>query len=252
MSALALVALVGLTVFLPFFMDDADDTDDTEEVDSTATPADPADPDDPLAPAVDRDEIAGSGDADTLTAQSGETVAGLGGADVMTTAPGSEGATIDGGDGDDTLELFGSNSTARGEAGDDVIRTQTFLDRGTSFDTLTGGFGADRFELSFLGGAPTGDPVDAGIVTTITDFLPGTYILFVDTQLDPLNDGTAPTLASITLSEEPDGSFTDLVFTTGTDEGSAPLTGTIRLLGTTGMTQDDLAFSEGSEISLIS
>lgn len=357
MTPIALLALLGLTLFLPILLDDEDDND----------VVDPVDPENPAA------AINGTNGPDALTAQSSETVNGRLGDDVLSTAEGSDGARIEGAAGNDTLDLFGTNATARGGAGDDVIfsfdilngvveggdgddtitfqpltpqagdpdtdtsrvdggagddsivafgiggvvsggegddliavqgslervdggagndtifadsadygggtpvfggagddlitltnspgfqigsdanggdgndtiSTTTYLDSsGTTFDTLTGGTGADTFELAFNGTNET----NSGVVTTITDFRPGfDFLVFRGDDPD-----TADTLISdVTLTEAPDGSFTDVSFRTdGGGEGAgAPSLSTVRLLGVTGVTMNDIALGDGSRVT---
>ena len=134
-----------------------------------------------------------------------------------------------------------------GGAGDDIIRTDTFLVGTNSFDTLTGGTGTDSFELVFLDGRAEEGAIDAGTVTTITDFEPGTDILFIDSDFEP-SDPPASTggpegLDTVTLSEAADGSFTDVIFTATTNQGTTTVTATIRLLDATRVTLDDIAFN---------
>ncbi|MBB3993245.1 Ca2+-binding RTX toxin-like protein [Sulfitobacter undariae] len=168
------------------------------------------------------------------------------------------GTPLDGGAGDDLITLTNSpgiqiGSAVDGGAGDDTIASETILNSGTTYDTLTGGAGDDSFELSFVGSSLTDGSTDAGIVTTITDFTPGVDVLSIVNQSDLGTDSPPITLGNVSLSEAPDGSFTDVIFTTSPDQDASPLTGTVRLMGTTGLTLDDLKFdadsvtTEGSE-----
>lgn len=100
MSAVALLSFLAIALFIPFFTND--DEDEAE------IPVEP-------------ETLDGTEGADVLAAGSDQEVSGLGGNDTLTTAEDSDGAIINGDEGNDSLELNGTNATARGGAGDDII-----------------------------------------------------------------------------------------------------------------------------------
>ncbi len=201
----------------------------------------------------------GEGD-DVLSVQGTlESVSGGAGNDTITgdSADYGGGTPLDGGAGDDLIVLTNSpayqiGATADGGSGDDTIRTGTILTGNADFNFLTGGEGADRFELVFFDDAPTagfssdGTPVsvgdrDAGIVTTITDFDRSQDILIIEEGVDGLASGNANVITGFDLVEAEDGSFTDVIFSATTVGNPDVLTGTIRLENVIGLIADDIA-----------
>ena len=159
------------------------------------------------------------------------------------------GTPIYGNAGDDIIVLANSPSfqigaIADGGAGNDRIEASTYLNSADSFDTLTGGNGEDRFELLFAGLEFDSDSPDQGVVTTITDFVPGEDVLVLPLEIDPAgSDDDVPITFEIVQAD--DDSYTDVIFSAvdpaaTSTETAITSTATIRLLGTTNLTIADV------------
>lgn len=179
---------------------------------------------------------------------------------VHTGADSSGPLILEGGDGNDTLIAeeveFRNSTTLDGGAGDDILRSDIFIGGGGSgIDTFITGAGADRIEITTFNVSDSTD-IALGLAAIVTDFTPGEDMILVDpSQLvrdvfpeggdtDGNND-VSQFDQRFTLREDPAGTFTDLLFTftrTGAD-GGQQMTGTIRLEGLTGITEDDIAFA---------
>ena len=192
----------------------------------------------------------GAGDDSILAQGTIVNVTGGDGNDTITSdALDSGGGTpIFGEAGDDLLIAINSpgfqiGTSLDGGLGDDTLQTETFLNSSDSYDTLTGGDGADTFDLNFPGVFPSSTPfsdqgdVDVGVVTTVTDFVPGEDVLDLS---DAFTNVDNPTTASVSFVEAEDASFTDVIFTATPTNGTGTITGTIRLDGTTNLTQSDV------------
>lgn len=170
------------------------------------------------------------------------------------------GAPVLGGEGNDTIshssfdsnveQLSGANIDAG--AGDDTIENDIYIgsDANTLVDTLAGGAGADSFIMSFYNADVAGEVRDTGLVATISDFDATEDVLFLRPDIERAtnegdNVGTIGQITSFELVEAEDGSFTDVIFeatASGTDN-NAVVTGTIRLLGTTDVTETNVQIS---------
>ena len=159
------------------------------------------------------------------------------------------GTPIYGNAGDDIIVLANSPSfqigaIADGGAGNDRIETSTYLNSADSFDTLTGGDGDDRFELIFTGIEFDSEAPDRGVVTTITDFVPSEDVLVLPLDIQSSN-GSADVPITFQIVQADDGTYTDVIFSavdpaaTAT-ETAITTTATIRLLGTTNLTNADV------------
>ena len=118
------------------------------------------------------------------------------------------------------------------------------LNSADSFDTLTGGDGDDRFELIFTGIEFDSEAPDRGVVTTITDFVPNEDVLVLPLDIQSSN-GSADVPITFQIVQADDGTYTDVIFSavdpaaTAT-ETAITTTATIRLLGTTNLTNADV------------
>ncbi len=159
------------------------------------------------------------------------------------------GTSLYGNAGDDILILENSpgyqiGAIADGGAGNDRIETSTYLNSADSFDTLTGGDGDDRFELIFTGIEFDSEAPDRGVVTTITDFVPSEDVLVLPLDIQSSN-GSADVPITFQIVQADDGTYTDVIFSavdpaaTAT-ETAITTTATIRLLGTTNLTNADV------------
>lgn len=159
------------------------------------------------------------------------------------------GTSLYGNAGDDFLILENSpgyqiGAIADGGAGNDRIETSTYLNSADSFDTLTGGDGDDRFELIFTGIEFDSEAPDRGVVTTITDFVPREDVLVLPLDIQSSN-GSADVPITFQIVQADDGTYTDVIFSavdpaaTAT-ETAITTTATIRLLGTTNLTNADV------------
>ena len=155
------------------------------------------------------------------------------------------GTSLYGNAGDDFLILENSpgyqiGAIADGGAGNDRIETSTYLNSADSFDTLTGGDGDDRFELIFTGIEFDSEAPDRGVVTTITDFVPSEDVLVLPLDIQSSN-GSADVPITFQIVQADDGTYTDVICSavdpaaTAT-ETAITTTATIRLLGTTNLT----------------
>ena len=193
----------------------------------------------------------GDGD-DRITGNSalGEAVIDGGDGDDMIDAENVTLGEIGGGDGDDTILLSSHASVGQavgvdGGPGDDIIH----LDVRTPTDPwhfrfpLTGGEGADIFELEIGEGAPDAelnvDPTDYEDADTlrieaqtIADFTPGTDQLVID----PRTDNDDYSLLTISLSDN--GSDSEITLSYG--NGALTRNVIIRLPGATGVSWDDV------------
>ena len=159
------------------------------------------------------------------------------------------GTSLYGNAGDDFLILENSpgyqiGAIADGGAGNDRVETSTYLNSADSFDTLTGGDGDDRFELIFTGIEFDSEAPDRGVVTTITDFVPSEDVLVLPLDIQSSN-GSADVPITFQIVQADDGTYTDVIFSavdpaaTAT-ETAITTTATIRLLGTTNLTNADV------------
>ena len=159
------------------------------------------------------------------------------------------GTSLYGNAGDDILILENSpgyqiGAIADGGAGNDRIETSTYLNSADSFDTLTGGDGDDRSELIFTGIEFDSEAPDRGVVTTITDFVPSEDVLVLPLDIQSSN-GSADVPITFQIVQADDGTYTDVIFSavdpaaTAT-ETAITTTATIRLLGTTNLTNADV------------
>ena len=159
------------------------------------------------------------------------------------------GTSLYGNAGDDFLILENSpgyqiGAIADGGAGNDRIETSTYLNSADSFDTLTGGDGDDRFELIFTGIEFDSEAPDRGVVTTITDFVPSEDVLVLPLDIQSSN-GSVDVPITFQIVQADDGTYTDVIFSavdpaaTAT-ETAITTTATIRLLGTTNLTNADV------------
>ena len=159
------------------------------------------------------------------------------------------GTSLYGNAGDDFLILENSpgyqiGAIADGGAGNDRIETSTYLNSADSFDTLTGGDGDDRFELIFTGIEFDSDAPDRGVVTTITDFVPSEDVLVLPLDIQSSN-GSADVPITFQIAQADDGTYTDVIFSAADPAATATetaitTTATIRLLGTTNLTDADV------------
>jgi hypothetical protein len=194
----------------------------------------------------------GNGD-DELTFDGGDVSRGLldGGAGHDRLDAGeSQGVFLIGGGGEDLLDITRTTpdavgSTADGGHGDDTIRASAVLAAGNAGATLTGGEGADRFEIGVEVEAVT-DPgdavlVDHGTVLTVADFTPGEDVLAISPEAS-FDGGPPRALVNVALEEgEADGApFTTLTLFYETGVAGVLQTGTIRLDGVRGLTLDDI------------
>ena len=150
MSAFALLSLLAVTLFIPALTND-----DDEDTETTVEPEAPVEP----------EVIEGTADADLLTALSGQEINGLDGDDTLSTAGDSDGSIINGDAGNDSLELGGTNATARGGAGDDTIISTNILN-----GVAEGGDGND--DITFTPLRP-GDALDGSEVVDDTSRVDG-------------------------------------------------------------------------------
>ena len=88
------------------------------------------------------------------------------------------------------------------------------------------------------------DSPDQGVVTTITDFVPGEDVLVLPLEIDPAgSDDDVPITFEIVQAD--DDSYTDVIFSAvdpaaTSTETAITSTATIRLLGTTNLTIADV------------
>jgi Ca2+-binding RTX toxin-like protein len=107
------------------------------------------------------DGVVGGDGADVIWAGKGaDTVFGGGGNDTINGVKGAN--LLFGGDGDDVLNSGDNAGTLDGGSGDDRLIARL---KAGGAHVLTGGSGADRFELTL--------PSDRNVIVTITDFTPG-------------------------------------------------------------------------------
>ncbi len=181
-----------------------------------------------------------------------EAVFGDAGNDTITASHGERGGgtPISGGDGDDVIilrdatpELGAASTAASGDAGDDRFDVEVLLgsDSASVADVLTGGTGADSFELTFVDGSATAGG-DLGVVSRITDFDSAEDALVIDTtDLGArLEAGDARELGGVTITEE-DGNTLITLQLTGMDESDAG-SAVIQLDGVTGFETEDITF----------
>lgn len=169
-------------------------------------------------------------------------VFGGAGNDLIDATSSAERARIYGGGGDDTLN-FDSNSGGNEEAaalyggyGDDTFAVDLTLKVGyypQGEPTLSGGDGQDLFDLTVgLGNVdlefPETDDTSRTVIE-ISDFQPG-----ID-RLQLAADG-----AEISLSEAPDGTYTDVILTYPATASDPSVQGIIHLAGVTGLTLADI------------
>lgn len=259
---------------MAFMVDDgakADDATGGATPDDTDTPPDtpPDTPDDtPAGP------DATQGD-DRLDADGAETLQARGGND---TIQAQDQSTAYGGAGNDSFDVR-DDATAFGEAGNDKLNT---VDRSGAFGgdgndtfdatdgsagyggdgndtivgftetTLTGGAGRDLFvartfgeERPYVYDRTTPEQFDLAYVQdetiTITDFTKGPDALQIDL------DGAVPT--QVDLAD--DGTDTTVTLSFANSAGD-PFTSSVVLKQVTGLTLDDLAFSNGAKVETVS
>lgn len=168
-------------------------------------------------------------DGDDFVTVSGATAEGYGGAgnDFIGVR---NGATGYGQTGADTMQIDAGGTAFGGEGNDTLsVWEQHRTEEGTP--VLSGGAGTDTFDLRVWN--PYGnDPVP---YTTITDFDPAEDILQVG-----VFQTSGASVSGLTLSEAPDGSYTDVVVGFANTSGLEPGLATIRLEGVTGLSQDSI------------
>lgn len=263
---LLLLGLIGFGAF-SFFLDD----DDPSTPAAPRRGSLPKDDDTPLPPPADMPlpppaagqmfelvsglaNPTGTTGNDTFSGNAEGDVLGGAGADLFD-FDGGYAADIYGGAGNDTFGDAGDAFTLHGDAGDDLI---AFSANDFEFAVAYGGAGNDRFEIDVidsdftvgptLSGGSGADVFDldvqpgfaeragAGKVVTITDFTPGEDSLSID----------FPDLARTELVEDPDGAHSDLNLHYLADDGQGGTFDrylTIRLQGITGTTLDDLGIT---------
>jgi Ca2+-binding RTX toxin-like protein len=153
-----------------------------------------------------------------------------------------EDGVINGGAGNDIISIQGTLLSASGGAGNDTIKTSTYLNSADSFDTLTGGDGEDRFELIFTGIEFDSDATNRGVVTTITDFIPNEDVLVLPLDIQSSN-GSVDVPITFQIAQADDDTYTDVIFSAADPAATATTittTATIRLLGTTNLTDDNV------------
>jgi Ca2+-binding RTX toxin-like protein len=226
----------------------------------------------PIIPEVENTSQANGGDGDdTITAIGlGGSVDGGGGDDVIEVQGTLD--AVNGGNGDDTITAsaadYGGGSPLNGGAGNDVLSTsddagfsyRAELDGGAGddtltsalittspegFDALTGGAGADVFQVSFSGEntAPSGGAL-LGTLLEVTDFEPAEDSLVLEIRGFPVFAAQidAGNQISFDVAEAEDGSGSLLNFTIANANANGPITGTILLSGVTGIAPDDVDF----------
>ena len=157
------------------------------------------------------------------------------------------GTSLYGDAGDDFLILenplgYQIGAIADGGAGNDTIETSTYLHSADLFDTLTGGDGEDRFELIFTGIEFDSDATNRGVVTTITDFIPNEDVLVLPLDIQSSN-GSVDVPITFQIAQADDDTYTDVIFSAADPAATATTittTATIRLLGTTNLTDDNV------------
>lgn len=155
--------------------------------------------------------------------------------------------TLSGGEGNDTLNAYelevAINTTLDGGVGDDVLRTN--INVVGSFETFITGEGSDTIEINVDGGL-AGGSADVGLFGEVTDFTPGEDAIVLDSSSLLVNtaggfaEGFTQTL---TLTEAADGAHTDVAINVIANANDNAFTGTIRILGATGLTEADLGFT---------
>ena len=95
--------------------------------------------------------------------------------------------SLTGGFGNDTINAFGQGGT------------------------VDGGEAKDRFELLFGGLEFVSDSPDQGVVTTITDFVPGEDVLVLPLEIDTAGSG-GDTPITFEIVQADDDSYTDTIF----------------------------------------
>lgn len=159
--------------------------------------------------------------------------------------------TMDGGEGNDTLiasELeVAINTTLDGGAGDDLLISDRFV--GNSYNTFITGEGADTIYLTTQNpGNP--EDIDIGAIGNVTDFTPGEDMILVDPAwiFDPDDAAVTNTdfVSTLTLTEDPDGEFTDVAISLRAAQSGQEFSAVLRLEGLTGLTEEDLGFAVGT------
>jgi Ca2+-binding RTX toxin-like protein len=234
-----------------------EDGDDTLTLSGTDGTADGGAGDDTITAYGTGGTVAGGEGDDAITVLgTADSISGGTGDDTIQVDSGLLGASgpVDGGAGDDRIVLTESATAttqeAIGGAGDDTLRSE-LIDGEAGADVLTGGTGADQFEVfSYNTGGDPSAGADLGNVATITDFNAAEDRLVVDLSSFPVF--ATPTEAAnqidLEVTDLADGSGSDLSFTIINAAADGAVTGTIRLEGVTGLDPAaiDFATSPGS------
>lgn len=200
-----------------------------------------------LIEGTEGDDTLRSTDVD-LGGRGEDTLSGLGGDDLLTQEPVDDAGPIvlEGGAGNDTIIAseveFSNPSTLDGGIGDDTLITELFTAASLeTADTFITGEGADTVAITSVFPDLSGEN-DFGIVARVSDFTPGEDIILIDTG--PLSSGTDTTLTQdVTLTEDGDGGFTDVSYTVANTDNGTSVSGTVRLEGVTGISEEDLGFT---------
>jgi Ca2+-binding RTX toxin-like protein len=224
-----------------------------------------------IADVTNTSQVNGGDGDDTIAAIGlGGSVDGGGGDDVIDVQGTLD--AVDGGNGDDTITGsaadYGGGSPLSGGAGNDVLSTfdeagfsyRAELDGGAGDDTLTsalittspeevdaltGGAGADVFQVSFSGDNidPSGGAL-LGTLLEVTDFEPAEDSLVLEIRGFPVFAAQidAGNQISFDVADADDGSGSLLSFTIANADANGPITGTILLSGVTGITPEEVDF----------
>ncbi|WP_113912320.1 calcium-binding protein [Roseovarius dicentrarchi] len=196
--------------------------------------------------------LEGGAGNDTLTGLGDDvTLLGQGGDDALT---GGHAAQMFGGAGDDSLTLNMTNgindsgAVAYGGEGDDTITALGDVGLGYpdySFGTLTGGAGADAFDVTLnllpqeYGSTDPYDTRDARVPVAISDFTPGEDVLTIEIARGAGEEDREMTAAEIIRD---DVGRATLVMSFAATSTSPALEGTMRLGDNPNITLDDIAF----------
>lgn len=233
-----------------FTAEDSDDLIETVRIEGVAGLED-----DQFAISDGRELIEGTDANDTLRStdvdlggRGEDTLSGLGGDDLLTQEPVDDAGPIvlEGGAGNDTIIAseveFSNPTTLNGGTGDDLLITELFTSSGfETVDTFITGEGADTVAISSAFPDLSGEN-DFVIVARVIDFTPGEDIILIDTA--PISSGTNTILTQdVTLTPDTDGGFTDVRYTVANTDNGASVSGTLRLEGVSGLSEDDLGFT---------
>ncbi|KEJ88892.1 calcium-binding protein [Sulfitobacter donghicola] len=200
-----------------------------------------------LIEGTEGDDTLRSTDVD-LGGRGEDTLSGLGGDDLLTQEPVDDAGAIvlEGGAGNDTILAseveFSNPTTLDGGTGDDLLITELFTSAGfETVDTFITGEGADTVAISSAFSDLSGEN-DFVIVAQVTDFTPDEDIILIDTG--PISSGAGtPLTQELSLTEDSEGGFTDVRYTVANNVNGASLSGTLRLEGVTGISEESLGFT---------